>query len=209
MNFKLTKVIAVLLVCLSMSGFTYIENQPIRPKTSILIDNQSYVSAPLIITNYYDLENFSLTEPSNLTPEQLAQGLRGSLKNYAPVYIEMEQTYGINAVFLAAKDALESGWGEYTYGNNLSGWGNRSFSSHEECIREVSFCMKQWYLTPPHESNECDENCEYDQFDNCLIGQYFNGYTISDVNICYNGRQEWEDRVKGIMIDIYEKIDIN
>lgn len=132
--------------------------------------------------------------PSNLTSAELERGLLYSLKECAPAFIEAEKQTGINAVFLASVAALESGWAESNLSNthnNLFGWtlssGFMQFDSKEECILYVASRIKELYLTED--------------------GMYFNGYEVSDINICYNGRQHWEDSVNSIMYDINYRIE--
>lgn len=132
--------------------------------------------------------------PSNLTPDELEEGLLNSLKDYSDAFIQAEKETGVNAVFLSAVAALESGWAESnvcnTY-NNLFGWtakdGFKSFDSKEECILFVASRLKDLYLTEG--------------------AVYFNGYEVEDINVCYNGRQHWEDNVNQIMSQIEYRIE--
>lgn len=104
-----------------------------------------------------------------------------------------ERETGINAVFLAAVAALESGWNTSAVAenkNNLFGWsaatGYADFESKEDCIAEVAGCIKTLYLSPD--------------------GIYFNGYTVEAVNIRYNGNEQWKAAVLQIMQDIQRRI---
>lgn len=110
--------------------------------------------------------------PSGVTAEILANALQYNLKDYAEYFIEAEQTYGINAIFIAAIAAHESGWGRSYLAlnkNNLFGWkggsGFKYFNSIREGIMQVSRSLKVNYLSP----------------DGC----YFNGYTVEAVSIYY------------------------
>lgn len=132
-------------------------------------------------------------KPSNLTPEQLEEGLLYNLKDYSEVFIQAEKDTGVNAVFLASIAALESGWGRSDlalYNNNLYGWTSSSgyayFSSYGECILTVAENLKSMYLQPD--------------------GKYFSGYEVSDVNKHYNGSKFWEDNVQDIMTQIQNRI---
>lgn len=132
-------------------------------------------------------------KPSNLTPEQLEEGLLYNLKDYSEAFIQAEKDTGINAVFLASIAALESGWGRSDlalYNNNLYGWTSSSgyayFSSYGECILTVAENLKSMYLQPD--------------------GKYFSGYEVSDVNKHYNGSKFWEDNVQDIMAQIQNRI---
>lgn len=193
----------LILLCplfLILCGFTNIDDQSSISKTSLLEE-----------VDYEDLWSMNITDPSGLTKEELEQGLKYVLKDYADIYIEMENQYQINAVFLAAKDALESGWGRYAYYNNLSGWGSTHFDNPEQCIEHVSEYIKIWYLTEPHNPTLCDSECKnyYNIYDQCTIGQYYNGTTIHNINAYYNGRTFWEQQVVSIMYQIYHDSNID
>ena len=57
------------------------------------------------------------------TEAELQSALRYELVQYAGDYLDAAKEYGINVYFLCAKDALESGWGQYPAGkNNLGSW---------------------------------------------------------------------------------------
>lgn len=134
-----------------------------------------------------------LLAPSNVTADQLSAALSGNLKNYSEYFIEAEQTTGVNAVYLAAIAASESGWGESRVAlskNNLFGWTQgasyRSFSSVEECISFCSQKLKENYLTEG--------------------GCYFEGYYLEDVNVHYNGSQHWIDLVSSVYRGIQSKL---
>lgn len=135
-----------------------------------------------------------LLTPSGLNAAELEAGLLGELKQYAEAFIAAERETGVNAVFLAAVAALESGWNTSEVAeskNNLFGWsaatGYASFESKEACIAEVAACVKCLYLTPD--------------------GAYFNGYTVEAVNTRYNGAEHWEKTVKQIMQEIKDRIE--
>ena len=112
-----------------------------------------------------------------------------NLKDYAGYFLEAEATYGVNATFLAAIAATESGWGRSELAqsrNNLYGWkGDGSykyFDSPRDCIMHVARSLKANYLSPD--------------------GPYFRGYTIEAVNVCYCGTSHWVNLVSGIMSQI-------
>ncbi len=127
-----------------------------------------------------------LTVPSGFTEEELAAGLRGELISLAPDFIAAEEKYGVNAVFLAAVAALESGWGKSCFRpNNIFGWSGKNFGSKEECIDFVASKIAEHYLSDG--------------------GKYYNGKTVAGVNVCYNGSAFWERKVSGIMAMIERK----
>lgn len=101
--------------------------------------------------------------------------------------MEAESTYGVDASFLAAVAALESGWGESTLArekNNLFGWrgadGYMAFDSPEDCIDHVAEYLAEEYLDPD--------------------GLYYNGLSVEDVAKHYCGGDEtWVKTIKEIM----------
>ena len=130
-----------------------------------------------------------LLQPCGMTEEALQNALKGRLKELAGVFLEAEEKTGVNALFLAAVAALESGWGESKAArekNNLFGWtgqnGYQQFESRKDCILTVAQRLRELYLTPG--------------------GRYFHGYTVEAVNRCYNGRPEWEKAVTDLMEDL-------
>lgn len=133
-----------------------------------------------------------LTQYRYIPVEAMEDALLYELKPFAATYIEAGKQYGVDPVFLAAKDAEESGWGRYQSApNNLGGWtgsdgGFMSFQSVEDYIYHAASSISEMYL---------DED-----------GCYHHGTSLSDVNKRYNGRQTWVDHVGGIMDDSNEKI---
>lgn len=121
-----------------------------------------------------------LTVPSGLSAEQLSLGLRGELSALSAEFIAAEQKYGVNAVFLAAVAALESGWGRNCFRrNNIFGWSGKDFSGKAECIDFVASKIAEHYLSED--------------------GKYYHGKTVSGVNVCYNGSAFWARKVTEIM----------
>lgn len=121
-----------------------------------------------------------LTAPCGLSEEALEKGLKGKLSGLAPDFLAAEEEHGVNAVFLAAVAALESGWGKSCFRpNNIFGWSGKSFDSVQECIDFVASKIAGHYLAED--------------------GKYYHGKTVSGVNICYNGNDFWPKKISGIM----------
>lgn len=136
---------------------------------------------------------YDFMEPSNLTEEELRNGLHGNLKNYAGEFLECEEQYGINAAALASIAALESGWGESymaTEKNNFFGWtdasgGYATFDSAEDCISHVANFLSENYLSED--------------------GTYYSGGTrTSDIAENYSPTEDWPSAVNEIMEGIME-----
>lgn len=138
------------------------------------------ITLALFPAEVFAAEELDLTTPSGLSSEELAAGLRGELVNLAGEFIAAEQKYGVNAVFLASVAALESGWGKSCFRpNNIFGWSGKDFVTKAECIDFVASKIAEHYLS---------EN-----------GKYYNGKTVSGVNVCYNGSDFWARKVTEIM----------
>lgn len=113
--------------------------------------------------------------------------LQGDLIPLEDAFLEAESTYGVDASFLAAVAALESGWGKSELArkkNNLFGWrgadGYMAFDSPEDCIDHVAEYLAEEYLDPD--------------------GLYYNGLSVEDVAISYcGGNADWVKMVTGIM----------
>jgi len=145
---------------------------------SIIAPTHSFAASSTV----YDVNN--MLSPSNITVEELEYALKGNLKPLANTYIQAEEETGVNAVFIAAISALESGWGKSymaTHKNNLFGYGKKTFSSKEESILHVSNALKTNYLLPD--------------------GRYYKGTTVSAVEKCYcpSPVGEWSGLVSKIM----------
>lgn len=116
--------------------------------------------------------------------------LRGELAPLEDAFLAAESTYGVDASFLAAVAALESGWGKSELArekNNLFGWrgadGYMAFNSPEECIDHVAAFLAAEYLSPE--------------------GLYYNGLTVEDVAEHYcGGNADWVEMVKEIMASV-------
>ena len=69
--------------------------------------------------------DFDVTAPCEMSTEELSAVLKYNLKPYAEAFLNAEADYDINACFLAAVAAHESGWGQSGLEknkNNLFGW---------------------------------------------------------------------------------------
>ena len=152
-----------------------------------------YIKLPLKDIIYNDIVN-NITTKSNVTSKQLKCALNKNLMKYSEYFIQAEKDTGINAIALASIAACESNWGESDVAiknNNIFGWiGSNGkymrFNTVQDCIKHVSSAIKNNYL---------DKN-----------GMHYNGNSISDINIKYNGFIQWEESVDGIIYDIVNNI---
>lgn len=140
----------------------------------------------------------NLRSASNATARKLSFVLKGTgLEGLENSYVQAEKEYGVNAIFLCALTAEESGWGRSRRAreqNNISGFevysdGARGayFSSKHESIMTTARLLDKHYLTP--------------------TGMYFNGYSIQAVNTkyCATGFQ-WSKNISSIANNITERI---
>ena len=89
---------------------------------------------------------FNVFQPSNLTADDIIRMLgesRDTMRHLAQAFVNAEDVYGVNALYLASTIGLESGWGRYHSGyNNVAGWkystGWADFNSEYECIMTVA-----------------------------------------------------------------------
>lgn len=122
------------------------------------------------------------------TADELEKGLLYDLKPLAHYFIQAQEKYGIDAVFLAAVSAEESGWGRYQFrDNNIFGFENCDYDSLEACVDGAASWLYTEYLTPG--------------------GRYYEGVGVADINKHYNGRDTWEEHVTDIMGQIVERIE--
>jgi beta-N-acetylglucosaminidase len=143
-----------------------------------------FSTAPALCLDIEEDQSLCLKHECSITPEQLEYGLLYDLKPLAGEYIAAYEATGICPVFLAAKDALESGWGRHCHEpNNLSGYyTDYVFDSPEDCIQFVAKRIDENYLS---------EN-----------GLFHKGDSLDDVAVHYNGSQKWADEVRTIMEEI-------
>jgi beta-N-acetylglucosaminidase len=130
-----------------------------------------------------------IRELSNLNEIQLESMLQKGLVGLGHAFLVAEQESGVNAAFLVALAALESGWGESVFAkerNNLFGFtaydnnleATTRFESHEACIRYVAAYLSEHYLTEG--------------------GKYFNGYSVKSISELYATDPHWGSKVVNI-----------
>ena len=128
----------------------------------------------------------NISEKSNLTKADADKMLKDSkLKSVSGQYIEAEEKYGVNAVFLMALTSLESGHGKsnVAINNNNIGGVRRggeyiNFSSWGSCIDYIANLLSKYYLKED--------------------AKYFNGYSAWDVNKNYCENSDWADKIVAI-----------
>lgn len=125
----------------------------VEPEMEIL-DVEPVEEDIVMMTINYD---FDILTPCGYSLEELQYCVSSpSHKNMSPyvdVFLEAEQEYGVNALYLMCTMGLESGWFKHETGkNNMAGWtsstspsGWRDFESIEECIYHVASVLSTSY----------------------------------------------------------------
>ena len=93
-------------------------------------------------------ENFDILTPCGYTQAELEYAVsdhrRDEMLQYVDTFLEAEELYGVNALYLMSKFGLESGWCKYESGNNnIGGWTNirgefMDFESVDHCILYIA-----------------------------------------------------------------------
>ena len=160
--------------------------------------------------------NMSLNKPSGLTLEQFekifsneSKDKKGIFKENAKYFYYIEQSYGINGVFVAAIGIHESNWGTSKIAinkKNLFGYGaydNSAYSSaysykgYSASIDMIARVLVKNYLNPKGKSIYNGETA---------TGAYYNGNTISAVNKRYASDKNWGNNVYKWMQYLYNRL---
>lgn len=183
-----------------IANVNVLEKQTYGKTKRDIIKNDFSIYCPAPVEDkpqYVEITNpntFNLTTKSNVSLDVLTEYLSKyeKLSNWglAEILTDVEKKYNINAIFLLSIIRLESGNGTSglaIYDNNLCGikveYEYISYKSKEACVWDVAELLAESYLK-----------------DN---GRWFNGYTVSDVNINYCSDAEG---IEAIMAEINESI---
>lgn len=134
-----------------------------------------------------EIRSMDLSKPSGVTEDDLRQVLSRGLTGLEDAFVEAEETYGVNCVFLASIASHESAYATRMFApNNMFGYGRSGFSSKEECIMTVAKTLGTKYLSPG--------------------GSLYSGTTIKDVNRRYAADSSWNVKVADYMTNYYAVI---
>ena len=167
-----------------------------RSVEAIEVQEES-IEESIVVTPHFNHQN--VLELSHVTVDDLYTVLEGTeLYDLAPIYVEAENLYGVNALFIAGLTAQESGWGTSQRAindNNLTGFGVYSKSAvginantKRDNILQTTAWLKDKYLTEG--------------------GSFFNGYSIRAVNIKYclgsDGQTDyhWSSNITAISLSL-------
>ena len=145
-----------------------------------------------------DVTRLDLRKPSGLDMEKADALLEGTgLEGLGKAFVEVEERYQVNAYYLIAHAAWESGWGKSRISrekNNLFGFAAydkspyrsaKGFSSKEEGIDVVAKYVDKHYLNPN--------------------GRFFNGPHLKGMNVRYATDDNWQRGIAKIMTSLTKK----
>lgn len=160
--------------------------------------------------------NINLAKPSKFSLKQFKKVLEGQtldknnvFKENAEYFYYAEKQYGINGIFLAAVGIHESGWGTSKISKekkNLFGYGAvdsnpyggaYSFNSYSEGIDLLARVFIKYYLNPKG-------TVIYDG--DIANGKFYNGNTVSSVNVKYASDKNWANSVYKWMTHLYNSL---
>lgn len=161
-------------------------------------------------------KNMQLNKPSGLTLEQFEKifenekkDKNGIFKENAKYFYYIEQSYGINGVFVAAIGIHESAWGTSkiaTNKKNLFGYGAYDMSAYSSAysyngyaagIDMIARVLVKHYLNPKGTSIYNGEKA---------TGKYYNGCTLASVNKKYATDKKWANGVYSWMQYLYNRL---
>ena len=157
-----------------------------------------------------------LNKPSGLTKQDFIKVLSGDSRDVnkifeenAALFYEVEQKYNVNGILLAAMGIHESGWGTSQISKdkkNLFGYGAYdsspyssafTFETYGEGIELLAKVLSKYYL------NEAGTKI-YD--DEKAVASFYNGPTLSGINVRYASDPDWAVKVFSKMEMLYNKL---
>ena len=192
--------------------FTYLNpNESKQEQTTT--PNSKYTKQQLLNTLSF---NIKLNKPSGLSLEQFKKVFANEkkdksniFKNNAQYFYYAEKQYNVNGIFIAAVAIHESGWGESsiaTNKKNLFGYGAYdrdpynsayNFENYSEGIDLLARVFAKYYLNPKGTKI-------YDG--NIADGCYYNGPTLTGVNVKYATDKKWANGVYYWMKYLYNNL---
>lgn len=154
--------------------------------------------------------------PSGFTKEDFIKVLSGNprdvnhiFESNATMFYDIEQKYKVNGVFVASIGIHESGWGSSNIASqkkNLFGYGSYdsspfassyTFESYQYGIELLAKSLSKYYLNERGTAIYDGETA---------VGSYYNGPTVSGVNVRYASDKEWANKVYNTMVALYNKL---
>lgn len=151
--------------------------------------------ARILSVDYYST---NLTKLSGITRAEMKALLADtSMSHLSSAFVDAEQTYGVNAFFMAGLVALESGWcrsdrakrqnnvtGMAVYKDSSPGY---SYPSQYACVLDTARQLGKNYLRKE--------------------GKYYNGFSAEAVNKCYSASPTWAVKINAIANSLSNEYD--
>ena len=142
--------------------------------------------------------NSDLRVASNVTPEEIDLMLEGTkLNGLGSAFVEAEQKYGVNALYMMGLACLESGFGNSAFAqkrNNLYGW-NAVDSNPNNASTFANKKEATLYVASKLQSNYLTEG-----------GAYYEGYTARAVDVHYCTDKAHADKIVNIVNSLVQKL---
>ena len=158
----------------------------------------------------------NLNNPSGFSLAQFKKVLQGQAGDKNGIFAEnaeyfyyAEKQYNINGIFVAAVGIHESAWGTSKIAlqkNNLFGYGAYdsspynsayTYNDYSQSIDLIARVFVKYYLNPKGTSIYGGETA---------LGTYYNGPTLSGINIKYATDKNWANGVYNHMKYLYNKL---
>ncbi|MBP1933716.1 glucosaminidase domain-containing protein [Ammoniphilus resinae] len=145
-----------------------------------------------------DVTRLDLRKPSGLSDVQAEQLLKGTgLEGLGKAFVTAEQTYKVNAYYLIAHAAWESGWGKSRISrekNNLFGYmaydrspyeSAHGFKTKADSIDRVASFVSKQYLSEE--------------------GRYYHGSNLRGMNVRYASDNNWKNGIAKVMVSLAKR----
>lgn len=152
----------------------------------------------LRIVRTTDVTRLDLRKPSGLSDVQAEQLLKGTgLEGLGKAFVTAEQKYKVNAYYLIAHAAWESGWGKSRISrekNNLFGYmaydrspyeSAHGFKTKADSIDRVASFVSKQYLNEE--------------------GRYYHGSDLRGMNVRYATDKNWKNGIAKVMLSLAKK----
>ncbi|MEH7106792.1 Ig-like domain-containing protein [Bacillus sp. JJ1764] len=158
------------------------------------------INNTIFVSNGNPYLQIDLRKPSNITAADIIDFFNkknhadSPLKDYAQYFIDAQSKYGVNAQYLVAHAIWETGWGGSNlknYKHNLFGYGAYDscpftcgyyFPTAGDSINYEAFVVRRDYLNS--------------------TGSYYNGPTLTGMNVRYATDQNWANGIANLMLGL-------
>lgn len=186
------------------TGFTYVVGPPARfmqpnvnyfaNKTSFYIkQGKQFVFVGKFENPYRTLD---LRTATSLSAQDIAAFINANdamspLKSLAPVYLQAQQQFGVNAAYLVAHSIIESTWGSSQIAhdkNNLFGYSAYDSSPYSSAAtfpsKAYAILYEAWFVRKYYLDSS---------------GTYFHGANLDGMNVDYATDPNWTEKIAAVM----------